>query len=59
MENDKPLGYRLLTGIDNREFCERVSEALANGYSLYGSPVMAYNGEAVVVGQAVVLERDS
>jgi hypothetical protein len=30
--------YRLLTGPDDAAFCRRVSEALALGYELYGSP---------------------
>ncbi len=28
--------YRLLTGKDDRAFCERVSEALEQGWRLYG-----------------------
>jgi hypothetical protein len=32
----KPV-YRLLTGKDDHAFCERVSEALAQGWQLYGS----------------------
>ena len=32
------LRYRLLTGPDDRTFCERVSAALADGYELHGSP---------------------
>jgi hypothetical protein len=46
--------YRLLTGMDDDAFCHRVSEALALGYELYGSPTSAFDGERVVVGQAVV-----
>jgi hypothetical protein len=46
--------YRLLTGPDDAVFCERVSEALAMGYSLYGSPAVTFNGERVIVAQAVV-----
>lgn len=49
------LVYRLLTGPDDRAFCERVSAALADGYRLYGSPSATFNGERVVVAQAVVL----
>ncbi len=51
----EPLRYRMLTGPDDRSFCERVSEALAQGYVLHGSPTMAFNGENIIVGQAVVL----
>ncbi len=46
--------YRLLTGPDDVAFCRRVSEALALGYQLYGSPTMACNGATVVVGQALI-----
>lgn len=49
------LAYRLLTGPDDRSFCERVSAALADGYRLHGSPAATFNGERVIVAQAVVL----
>ena len=39
---DRPI-YRLLTGADDRAFCERVSEALEQGWRLYGSPAMTYD----------------
>ena len=55
--DDKPI-YRLLTGRDDKAFCERVSEALAQGYMLYGSPAISFNGEHTIVAQAV-LRRDS
>ncbi|MGC0154311.1 DUF1737 domain-containing protein [Chromobacterium vaccinii] len=45
---------RLLTGPDDSAFCKRVSEALALGYRLYGSPAAAFNGERVIVAQAVL-----
>ena len=59
------LIYRLLTGHDDRAFCERVSEALAQGWRLYGSPTMAFDdisgaikvAQAVVWGEADVLKR--
>ncbi|MES2565162.1 MAG: DUF1737 domain-containing protein [Pseudomonadota bacterium] len=46
--------YRLLTGPDDAEFCRRVSEAIALGYKLYGSPAAAFNGQRVIVAQAVI-----
>ncbi|MES2291427.1 MAG: DUF1737 domain-containing protein [Pseudomonadota bacterium] len=49
----KPV-YRLLTGKDDDAFCKRVSQALADGYQLYGSPAATFNGEHVVVAQAVL-----
>ena len=53
--DDKPV-YRLLTGKDDRAFCERVSEALEQGWRLYGSPTMAYSTDtgAMQCAQAVV-----
>lgn len=53
--SESPLPYRLLTGPDDRSFCERVSAALAEGYQLYGSPAATFDGERVIVAQAVVL----
>ena len=32
----------------------RVTKALNEGYSLYGSPTMTFNGSEVIVGQVVV-----
>jgi hypothetical protein len=53
LPNGKPI-YRLLTGVDDRSFCEKVSKALVEGYELYGSPSIAFNGKENVVLQAVV-----
>lgn len=49
------LRYRLLTGPDDRTFCERVSAALDDGYELHGPPAMTAVKGRVVVAQAVVL----
>lgn len=49
------LRYRLLSGPDDRTFCERVSAALAEGYELYGSPSITSVDGRVVVAQAVLL----
>ena len=57
---DKPdftKRYKMLTGIDNSEFCSKVRLHLDNGYALHGSPVMAFNGKDIIVGQAVVLKK--
>jgi len=53
--DDRPI-YRLLTGLDDRVFCERVSEALAQGWRLYGSPAMTYDASTgnIKVAQAVL-----
>ncbi|MBY8872899.1 DUF1737 domain-containing protein [Micromonospora sp. PLK6-60] len=55
-DQDGRLRYRLLTGPDDAEFCRRVSAALADGYRLHGSPTMTFDGQRVVVAQAVVLD---
>jgi hypothetical protein len=52
---DERLAYRVLTGPDDRTFCERVSAALADGYELHGPPAVTFNGERVIVAQALVL----
>ena len=46
--------YRILTGPDDAAFCHRVSEALALGYRLHGSPAATFNGQHVIVAQALV-----
>ncbi|HSN44058.1 MAG TPA: DUF1737 domain-containing protein [Propionibacteriaceae bacterium] len=46
--------YRLLTGRDDAVFCHRVSRALEEGYELYGSPTLTFDGSRVIAGQAVV-----
>ena len=55
--NQPPEGlptYRLLTGVDDATFCRRVSEAIALGYKLYGSPSATFNGQSVIVAQAII-----
>lgn len=53
--------YRYLTGKDDVNFCARVTKALNEGYELFGSPTMSFNGTEVIVGQAIVkdVEDDS
>lgn len=51
--NDLPV-YRVLTGPDDAKFCHRVSEALALGYVLHGSPALTFNGQHVIVAQALI-----
>ena len=46
--------YRFLSGVDNAEFCKRVGDALADGYVLYGNPVMLMDNDVRIVGQAVI-----
>lgn len=54
MSNNNLPTYRLLTGIDDGSFCEKVSEILTSGYDLYGSPSVTFDGSKVVLVQAVV-----
>ncbi|HKT43100.1 MAG TPA: DUF1737 domain-containing protein [Rhodanobacteraceae bacterium] len=51
--DDLPV-YRVLTGPDDDAFCQRVSKALALGYVLHGSPAVTFNGERVIVAQALI-----
>ncbi|MBT1001429.1 DUF1737 domain-containing protein [Paenarthrobacter sp. DKR-5] len=55
-EDTSKLRYRLLTGPDDRTFCERISAALDEGYELHGSPSVTFNGERVIAAQALVLK---
>jgi hypothetical protein len=50
---DLPV-YRVLTGPDDEAFCRRISEAIALGYRLHGDPAVTFNGEHVIVAQALV-----
>jgi hypothetical protein len=52
---DRPI-YRLLTGKDDRAFCERVSEALEQDWRLYGSPSISWDiaDNCMKAAQAVV-----
>ena len=47
--------YRFLSGVDDAAFCQRVSDVLAEGYILYGNPVMVIDNGNRIVGQAVIL----
>ncbi len=53
--------YRFLTGDDTSAFCHKVSAALANGWSLHGSPTYAFDAANGVMrcGQAVTKEVDA
>ncbi|MCO5993804.1 DUF1737 domain-containing protein [Actinoallomurus rhizosphaericola] len=51
--------YRVLTGPDDASFCRRVSEALDLGYELHGSPAVTFNGDRVIVAQALVRPADT
>ena len=47
--------HRFLSGADDTDFCQRVSNALAYGYVLYGNSVMVMDKDVRVVGQTVIL----
>ena len=49
-------GYRFITNDDTSQFCQRVTEALSNGWKLYGEPKMTFDKKRGVMrcGQAVV-----
>lgn len=49
--------YKMLTGIDDSSFCDKVVLHLENGYELFGAPAITFNGKNVIVGQAVVLKK--
>ena len=53
--------YRLLTGDDTSAFCHKVSDALAKGWSLHGSPSYAFDEANGVMrcAQAVTKEVDA
>jgi len=46
--------YRVLTGLDDAAFCRRVSDAIALGYRLHEGPAVTFNGEQVIVAQALL-----
>jgi len=47
--------YHFLSGVDDAAFCQRVFDFLAEGYILYGNPVMVMDNGKRIVGQAVIL----
>ena len=47
--------YHFLSGVDDAAFCQLVSDFLAEGYILYGNPVMVMDDGNRIVGQAVIL----
>ena len=57
----KIIEYKLLTGPDNSEFCDRVTEFLNKGCELYGSPIIHIENVDItakrIVGQAVVRSK--
>lgn len=54
------LAYRYLTGPDTADFCHRVTEALSQGWQLYGDPAYAFDAAngSMRCAQAVVKETE-
>ncbi|MGC8202169.1 DUF1737 domain-containing protein [Aliiroseovarius sp. PTFE2010] len=52
--------YRFLTGDDTSEFCHKVTKALNEGWSLFGSPVYAPCPDTgkMRCGQAVIKDGE-
>ena len=52
-------GYRFITSDDTSEFCHRVTEAISDGWKLYGEPKMTFDRKRGVMrcGQAVRSEE--
>lgn len=48
--------YRFITGVDDSEFCHRVTQALNKGWELSGSPSLTYDAARgrTICGQAVI-----
>lgn len=59
-ETAKPKkAYKLLTGEDSSAFCQKVSDALGDGYALYGSPCLTVAPDGTrYCAQAVVLQAE-
>jgi hypothetical protein len=45
--------YKLLTGVDDGAFCQKVSDHVEAGWQLYGSPSIVLKGGLVYAAQAV------
>ena len=50
--------YRLLTGDDTSAFCHKVTEALSNGWELYGDPAYAFDSVNGVMRCAQAVVKD-
>lgn len=50
--------YRCITEDDTARFCHRVSEALSKGWSLHGSPSMAFDPVKGVMRMAQAVTKE-
>ena len=50
--------YRYITGKDDNAFCHRITEALNNGFELYGQPTLTFDQAKaqVICGQVITKE---
>ena len=48
--------YRMITGVDDSDFCHRVTEALSSGWQLHGSASLTFDSAQgrTICGQAIV-----
>jgi len=53
------IAYRLLTEDDTSAFCHKVTEAINNGWTLYGPPMMTYDAGRGVVRCAQAVTKDT
>ena len=53
------IAYRLLTHEDSSAFCHKVTEALAKGWVLHGSPSYAYDAAKGVMMCAQAVTKDA
>ncbi len=51
--------YKFITGTDDEVFCQKISDALEEGYQLYGEPKLSHDGTKTICGQAVVVPNKS
>ena len=51
--------YRFLTGPDDRSFCDRITEALNEGWELHSAPSLTFDPTKgrVICGQAITREE--
>ena len=47
-------GYRFITDDDTSKFCHRVTEALSNGWTLYGEPKMTFDKKRGVMRLSLI-----
>ena len=52
-------GYRFITNDDTSEFCHRVTEAISNGWKLYGEPKMTFDKKRGVMRCAQAIIKNS